>query len=56
MAANNDDARSQDSEYDPEVEPSSAKAWLNLLQESEDAFERWNGHCDRIDKQFAQNI
>jgi hypothetical protein len=53
MAANNDDARSQDSEYDPEVEPSSAKAWLNLLQESEDAFERWNGHCDRIDKQFA---
>ena len=48
-----DDIRSEDHEYNPSLEPDSAKAWLNLLLESEDAFERWNDHCDNIDKQFA---
>ncbi len=37
-----DDIRTEDYEYNPAVEPKSAKAWLNLLQESEDAFEDWN--------------
>jgi hypothetical protein len=53
MATNEVDVRHDDLEYDPTIEPKKAKAWLNLLQESEDAFEEWNDHCDRIDKQFA---
>jgi hypothetical protein len=48
-----EDERHDDLEFNPALEPQSAKAWLNLLQESEDAFEDWNKHCDRIDKQFA---
>src|SRR5580765_1883102 len=48
-----DDIRFDDEEYNPTLEPQSAKAWLNLLQESEDAFEPWNNHCDNTDKQFA---
>ena len=52
-----EDIRNDDLEYNPQaveaIEPKSAKAWLNLLQESEDAFEQWNAHCDRIDKQYA---
>jgi len=48
-----DDLRSEDHEFNPAIEPQSAKAWLNLLQESEDAFENWNDHCDKLDKQFA---
>jgi len=47
------DIRSEDHEFNPALEPKSAKAWLNLLEESEDAFESWNDHCDNIDKQFA---
>jgi hypothetical protein len=47
------DTRHDDFEYNPAVEPRRAKAWVNLLEESEDAFERWNEHCDRIDKQYA---
>ena len=47
------DMRAEDDEFNPAVEPKSAKAWLNLLQESEDAFEDWNNHCDNIDKQYA---
>ena len=35
-----DDIRHDDYEYNPAVEPKKAKAWLNLLQESEDAFEK----------------
>ena len=34
-----DDLRSDDKEYNPAIEPKKAKAWLNLLHESEDAFE-----------------
>ena len=48
-----DDIRTDDYEFDPSIEPKSAKAWLNLLEESEDAFEDWNHHCDLIDKQYA---
>ena len=48
-----DDIRLDDEDFNPQVEPKSAKAWLNLLQESEDAFRDWNDHCDRIDKQYA---
>ncbi len=48
-----DDVRTDDEEYNPSLEPKSAKAWLNLLIESEKAFESWNDHCDRIDKQYA---
>ena len=48
-----EDVRHDDLEFNPSLEPKSAKAWLNLLEESEDAFEDWNHHCDNIDKQFA---
>lgn len=43
----------QDVDYDPTIEPKSAKAWLNLLEESEEAFRTYNDHCDNIDKQYA---
>ena len=48
-----DDIRFDDEEFDPQLEPKSAKAWLNLLQESEDAFKDYNDHCDLIDRQYA---
>jgi hypothetical protein len=48
-----DDIRHDDLEFNPELEPGSSKAWLNLLQESEDAFRDYNTHCDRIDENFA---
>jgi hypothetical protein len=48
-----DDIRTDDHEYNVALEPQSAKAWLNLLQESEDAFEDWNDHCDKIDRTYA---
>jgi hypothetical protein len=48
-----DDLRHDDQEYNPAVEPNKAKAWLNLLLESEEAFERWHDHCDNIDKLYA---
>jgi hypothetical protein len=47
------DIRHDDLEFNPALEPRKSKAWLNMLQESEDAFQPWNDHCDRIDKQFA---
>jgi hypothetical protein len=50
---NEEDIRHDDLEFNPSLEPKKAKAWLNLLQESEDAFEKYNEHCDRIDKQYA---
>jgi hypothetical protein len=56
-APTDEDLRHDDLEYNPAAvaatEPRSAKAWLNLLEESEKAFDRWNDHCDLIDKQFA---
>jgi hypothetical protein len=48
-----DDIRHDDLEYDPALEPDKAKAWLNLLEESEDAFEPWNYHCDNLDRIYA---
>jgi hypothetical protein len=48
-----DDLRHDDIEFDPTLEPKKADAWLNLISESERAFEKWNDHCDKIDKQFA---
>jgi hypothetical protein len=52
-APHEDDIRHDDLEFDPRLEPKKAKAWLNLLAESEDAFERYNEHCDLIDRQYA---
>ena len=48
-----EDLRHDDLEFDPQLEPKKAKAWLNLLEESEEAFEDWNDHCDNIDKLYA---
>ena len=48
-----DDLRHDDISYNPNVEPSNSKAWLNLLLESEDAFEEWHNHCDNIDRLYA---
>jgi hypothetical protein len=48
-----DDLRADDEEYNPAVEPKSAKAWINLIEESEKAFEPWNNHCDKIDKLYG---
>jgi hypothetical protein len=50
---NDEDIRHDDLEFNPSLEPKKAKAWLNLLEESEEAFEKWNEHCDKIDKQYA---
>jgi hypothetical protein len=47
------DLRHDDYEFNPAVEPKSAKAWINLLEESEGVFSGWNDHCDRIDKLYA---
>jgi hypothetical protein len=48
-----EDIRADDDEFNPTIEPRKARAWLNLLQESEDAFEKYNEHCDLIDRQYA---
>ena len=48
-----DDIGADDQEFDPALEPKKAKAWLNRLKESEDAFEPYNEHCDKIDERYA---
>ena len=48
-----DDVRHDDLEFNPQLEPKKATAWINLLNESEDAFEDWNKHCDNIDEWYA---
>ena len=48
-----EDIREDDLEFDPQIEPKKAKAWLNLLKESEDAFEEYNRRCDNIEKNYA---
>jgi len=48
-----DDIRHDDLEFDPTIEPREAHAWLNLLKESEKAFDDWNTRCDNIDKRYA---
>ena len=52
-APNDADIRHDELEYDPSVEPRKAGAWLNLIEESEKAFEDWHKHCDLIDTRFA---
>jgi hypothetical protein len=52
-APTDEDLRHDDLEYNPAVEPRKARAWIHLIEESENAFERWNQHCDRIDRQYA---
>jgi hypothetical protein len=47
------DIRFDDQEFNPTIAPNESKAWLNLLLESEDAFEDYNNHCDLIDRQYA---
>ena len=42
LAPTGDDERSGDTEYNPAMEPEKAKAWINMLRESEKAFEEWN--------------
>jgi hypothetical protein len=53
LAPNSEDERAGDTEYNPAMEPEKAKSWLNLLQESEKAFEEWNFSCDNIEKLYA---
>src|SRR5215204_2654089 len=48
-----EDVRFDDAEFNPKLEPRKATAWINLLEESEKAFEDWNDHCDKIDRQYA---
>jgi hypothetical protein len=48
-----DDVRHDDLEFDVRLEPDKADAWLNLLRESEKAFDSWNDHCDKIDRRYA---
>lgn len=48
-----EDLRHDDHEYNPAIEPKSAKAWINLLTESEKAFDRWNDACDRVEREYA---
>jgi hypothetical protein len=47
------DLRTEDHDYNVAIEPKSSKAWINLLEESEKAFEDWNERCDNIDKAYA---
>jgi len=48
-----EDLRFDDENFNPSLEPKSAKAWQNLLRESEEAFEPWNNHCDNLDRLYA---
>lgn len=40
-------------EFDPSIEPESAKAWLNLIDDAEKAFKRYQEICDSVDKKYA---
>ena len=53
LAPTGDDERSGDKEYNPAMEPDKAAAWLNMLRESEKAYEEWNDACDNIEKLYA---
>ena len=50
---NQADLYHDDLDYNPAVEPRKSAAWLNLIEESEKAFEDWNMHCDNIDVRYA---
>ena len=53
LAPTEQDERSGDREFNPALEPDKAKAWLNLLAESEKAFEEYNEACDNIERLYA---
>jgi hypothetical protein len=53
LAPSGEDERAGDAEYNPAMEPEKAKAWLNMLDESEKAFEEWNESCDNIERLYA---
>ena len=53
LAPTSEDERSTDQEYNPAIEPEKATAWLNMLRESEKAFEEYNYACDNIEKLYA---
>ena len=53
LAPSSEDERAGDAEYNPAMEPEKATAWLNMLRESEKAFEDWNAACDNIEKLYA---
>jgi hypothetical protein len=53
LAPTGEDERAGDQEYNPAMEPEKAKAWLNMLQESEKAFSEWNESCDNIERMYA---
>lgn len=40
-------------EFDPSIEPESSKAWLNLIDDAEKAFKRYQEICDSVDKKYA---
>ena len=42
LAPTAEDERAGDAEYNPAMEPEKAKAWINMLIESEKAFGEWN--------------
>lgn len=48
-----DIAEFEQPEFDPSIEPESSKAWLNLIEDAEKAFKRYQEICDNIDKKFA---
>lgn len=43
----------QDAEYDPAVEPSSSRAWLNRIVDAEKALREYQTKSDNIDKLYA---
>lgn len=40
-------------DFDPSLDKESSKAWLNLIQDAEKAFEDYQNKCDAIDKRYA---
>jgi hypothetical protein len=40
-------------EFDPSIEPELSKAWLNLIDDAEKAFKRYQDICDGVDKKYA---
>ena len=53
VAPSEADERYEDAEFNPALEPKKANAWLNMLRESEEAFEEYNDACDNIEKAYA---
>src|SRR6185436_4414664 len=43
----------QSDEVNVYTEPKNADTWMELIRESENAFEEWNDACDNIDKLYA---